>query len=159
MNLFKPLFCHHCGASLNNHMDATVCPQCNKDLSQPAESGAAPAGGAPQPESTPPNMAILRRYQDAYLTARAITVFGTTVKTLAIVLGGFATLIGLGALSQSGTMGFIAIGSGITFAISVHVLGILVSAQGQILQAALDTAVNTSPILTQEEMRQIMSLP
>lgn len=32
MNIFEPLVCPHCGASLNNHMDATVCPGCNKEL-------------------------------------------------------------------------------------------------------------------------------
>lgn len=154
MNLFKPLFCRHCGASLNNHMDATVCPQCNKDLSLPAESGTPPAGGAPAPLPTPANVSCLRRYKDAYFTARAITAFATTVKILAIVLGVISIPIGVVTLP----MGLIVIGSGITFAISVYVLGILVSAQGQILQAALDTAVNTSPLLTQEEMRQIMSL-
>jgi hypothetical protein len=32
MSLFKTLFCPHCGANLNNFMDATVCPRCKKDL-------------------------------------------------------------------------------------------------------------------------------
>lgn len=40
----------------------------------------------------------------------------------------------------------------------MFVLGILISAQGQTLKATLDTAVNGSPLLTKDEMRQIMSL-
>jgi hypothetical protein len=40
-----------------------------------------------------------------------------------------------------------------------YVLGILVSAQGQILKASLDNAVNGSPFLTNEHRAKVMSLP
>ena len=38
MNLFKPLACPHCGASLNNFAGATVCPRCNKGVLTSEES-------------------------------------------------------------------------------------------------------------------------
>jgi hypothetical protein len=36
--------------------------------------------------------------------------------------------------------------------------GVLVSAQGQIMQAVVDTAVNTSPQISPEEKIQVMGL-
>ena len=39
------------------------------------------------------------------------------------------------------------------------VLGILVSAQGQILKATLDSAVNTSPFLTNDEKAKVIDIP
>jgi hypothetical protein len=38
------------------------------------------------------------------------------------------------------------------------ILGVVVAAQGQILKAVLDTAVNSSPFLSNDEKAKIMSL-
>lgn len=57
------------------------------------------------------------------------------------------------ALSVAG----VALGSAI--AMILYVFGTLASAQGQILKATLDTAVNTSPFLEAEDRTRIMSLP
>jgi len=46
--------------------------------------------------------------------------------------------------------------SGAIVAIPMYVLGILISVQGQILQAILDTAVNTSSLLTKDEVQEMM---
>jgi hypothetical protein len=37
MSFFKNLSCPHCGANLNNFMDATVCPRCKNDLNAPPD--------------------------------------------------------------------------------------------------------------------------
>ena len=110
----------------------------------------------------------MMRYRDAYLIARTITAFGTGVKVIAFVIGGAIALIGLIAASHAGSLAdsdrqawqfFISgIVGGVIVGIPIYVLGILVAAQGQILKATLDTAVNTSPLLSKDEMRQIMSL-
>ena len=42
--------------------------------------------------------------------------------------------------------------------VPLYVLGILVSAQGQILKATLDSAVTNSPFLTEDQMAEVMSL-
>jgi hypothetical protein len=47
--------------------------------------------------------------------------------------------------------------AGLWFAL-FFILGSLVSAQGQILKATLDGAVNTSPFLTDEQRAQMMRL-
>ena len=102
----------------------------------------------------------MSRYTDAYLIARTITAFGETVKVIAFVIGGGIALFGLVAGSYSkhyeAFVGGIILGA--IVAIPIYVLGILVAAQGQILKATLDTAVNTSPLLSKDEMREIMSL-
>jgi hypothetical protein len=103
----------------------------------------------------------MKRYTDAYLTARAITSVGATVKILANLLGGGIALVGIIAGMKSvGFIGGMIIGAvlGAILATPIYVLGILVSAQGQILKATLDTAVNSSQLLNKAEMRKIMSL-
>ncbi len=46
----------------------------------------------------------------------------------------------------------------VTTGVPLCVLGVLVSAQGQILKAALDVAVQASPFLEKEEIARIISL-
>jgi hypothetical protein len=60
-------------------------------------------------------------------------------------LGGFSLVIGLVLAVIVGGGGFI--------------LGTLLAAQGQVLKATLDTAVNSSPFLSNDQRVEIMSLP
>ena len=127
----------------------------------PEESGvvseASPIPSSASRPSKSGRRSIMSRYMDAYLVARTITAVGATVKVIAFVIGGGIALISLVACSQSMVYaGGIILGA--IVAIPIYVLGILVAAQGQILKATLDTAVNSSPLLTKDEMRQIMSL-
>lgn len=100
--------------------------------------------------------AIMVRYKDAYRIARTVTGFGETVKVLAVVLGVVVAAIGFAAGSDDFKVGGIALG--VVIGLPIFILGILVSAQGQILKATLDSAVNSSPLLTKDEIRQILSL-
>ena len=100
----------------------------------------------------------MSRYTDAYLVARAIIAIGATVKVLAFVVGGGVVLIALLAVGKSAELALGSVLLGAIVAIPIYILGILVTAQGQILKATLDCAVNGSPLLTKDEMRQIMSL-
>jgi hypothetical protein len=68
-------------------------------------------------------------------------------------------LVGLGSVSS---LGGIALGaglliSGLWFAL-FFVLGTIVSAQGQILKANIDCAVNTAPFLTSQQKARVMGL-
>jgi len=106
---------------------------------------------------------LMSRYTDAYRIARTVTAFGATVKVIAIIVGAPIGLIGLVAGLASGDHKSVLVAAagvilGVIFAVPIFILGILVSAQGQILKATLDTAVNSSPLLSKDEMRQIMSL-
>ena len=101
---------------------------------------------------------MLSRYTDAYRVARTVTGFGATVKAVAVIIGlliGFTALLA-GSQSLLYTVGGAILG--IIVAVPIFILGVLVSAQGQILKATLDTAVNSSQLLTKDEMQQIMSL-
>jgi hypothetical protein len=74
-----------------------------------------------------------------------------------MVGGGLFALIGIIASSSVGLMGFLGgvLVAGFWFAL-FFVFGIAVSAQGQVLQAGLDTAVNTSPFLSNQEKAEVM---
>jgi hypothetical protein len=109
--------------------------------------------------------AVAKRYLDAYRIARVTVGFGSTIKGIGavlavlLVLGAFL-ILGLGRLGQSGLVVLImvAIIAGIVWLV-FYVLGVLVSAQGQILLASLDGAVHSSPFLFDDEKAQVMKLP
>ena len=117
-----------------------------------------PTSGPSSTQSAVSSGSLTRRYKDAYLTARTIIAVGATVKVLAFVVGGLVVLVGLAAVSQSASFAISGVILGVILAFPFYVLGVLVSALGQILMATLDTAVNSSPLLTKDEVRQIMSL-
>jgi len=100
----------------------------------------------------------MSRYANSYLVARTITAFGAIVKFIAFIIGGGIILVSVITGGQSAQYLIGGILAAAIVGIPIYVLGVLVSAQGQILKATLDTAVNTSPLLTKDEMRQIMSL-
>jgi hypothetical protein len=128
--------------------------------------------------------AFIKRYLDLYRTARLLIGLGTSVKTVGIVLGaivfffwlivGFLTFLQTQPTSpfgpSSGTQSaaqavsfFVCLIIGIVFGALVgglfFLLGVLISAQGQLLLAHADSAVHTSPFLSNEERAAVMSLP
>jgi hypothetical protein len=118
-------------------------------------SSSTPAYSAPSYNTNP----AIERYSDAYLVAQTIVEIGDMVKKSAI---GLFICILLAAFysftSDVKIFGLPLIIMAFAVAIPIYVLGILVSAQGQILKATLDTAVTNSPFLTKEEMAKTMSL-
>ena len=107
--------------------------------------------------------AMTNRYRDGYLVARATTGLGALMKGIGGVL---ALLIGLGTLVAAGQAPsysqFFVVLVGVFWAAVVgilfYLLGVLIAAQGQILKATLDSAVNSSPFLGGEEKAKVMSL-
>lgn len=99
------------------------------------------------------------RYSDGYKAAKAIVGFGNLVKTLGIVAG---VIIALIALSLSERLSGIFFVAGALFGVLVwlglFVSGIVICAQGQLLLATLDSAVNTSPFLDNSQRALVMSL-
>jgi hypothetical protein len=96
------------------------------------------------------------------LVARTIDGVGVTIKTIGLLLGALLALASLVTGSNGGVgiafavMGIVLAG---TIAAVLFLLGTLASAQGQILKAALDTAVNSSHFLTDQDRARVMSLP
>ncbi len=106
--------------------------------------------------------ALKRRYLDAYLVARSTNGFGMLIKIIAVIAGALLAAVGALLFNEgrgAEALGVAAIALGIVIAVLFYLLGILVSAQGQILKASLDAAVNTSPLLTNADRVAIMSLP
>lgn len=103
-----------------------------------------------------------KRYGDAYTVARTIIALGSTVKIIAYVIGGMLALSGVGIwLSGSSTVAGVGQGAfalGLIVGVMIFILGVLVTAVGQILRATLDTAVNTSPLLEKNDVAKIMSV-
>ena len=120
---------------------------------------------------------LLHRYTDAYLIANVIISIGSLIKTVGIVFAVliFLTSFGLGAYAtgnnggSNGNQNGLATGfllilfGGAIFACIVgfiyYVIGVIVSANGQVLKATLDNTVGNSPFLTSNLKARIMSLP
>jgi len=113
------------------------------------------AGSVPAPVS-PESEAVRQRYKDAYLVAGAVGGVGTAIKAVGIILG---VLLVLGGALADSIATIPALLLAIVVGVFFFVLGTLISAQGQVLKAGLDTAVNTSPFLTNDQRALSMSLP
>ncbi|HXT17877.1 MAG TPA: hypothetical protein VN706_19730 [Gemmatimonadaceae bacterium] len=166
--------CENCGARVMSDYSLRNCSACGTSLSpdtveilrvkgaldKPGGNKSVVGGQAYSPSaSTPggrPNPA-LRRYSDAYLVARTIVAVGTTVKIIGVVLGILIAVAGL-LTGQGGVVAAAVIG-GVVAGVTLYVTGVLVSSVGQLQQATLDSAVNSSPFLTDIERATAMSLP
>jgi hypothetical protein len=152
--------CWNCGTERGGSppVAAQVLPEQSGLLAEPSNIASSRPSSTPKP-SKRGGRSVLPRYMDAYLVARAIVAVGLTVKVSAFVIGAGVVLILLAtAGSESARLAIGSLGLGIIVGIPIYVLGILVGALGQILKATLDTAVNTSPLLTKDEILKIMSL-
>ena len=104
-----------------------------------------------------------QRYKDAYSVARGIIAVGRVVQFFGVVLGGIVILAGLAfsgdhlsSIDKGGT--FIAFITGVLIAFAGYVIGIGLGARGQIMLATIDTAVNTSTLLSQEHKADILGV-
>src|SRR2546427_10773548 len=89
---------------------------------------------------------VIGRYSDAYKVAKTTVSFGEFIKIVGVVLGGLILLCGFLVLNTGSTQVLVgatafAVITGLIF----YFLGVLVCAQGQVLQATLDAAVYASP--------------
>lgn len=131
------------------------------------EGGRVPTLTAPRPvlSSTAQRLAARAgtRYSDAYLVASAIIGLASVIKVLGLVAAlavwGTGTVLaralGTGSEVMAVLIGFI---PGAIVAVVAYGIGVIVSAQGQILRASLDSAVHSSPFLGDKQRVQIMSL-
>ncbi|HEX8845683.1 MAG TPA: hypothetical protein VF791_13610 [Pyrinomonadaceae bacterium] len=166
--------CATCGVNVLS--EKTICPNCGTGINEVAgneeeqamteeEIAAWTEQGETSREAILAR-AVMKRYKDAYLAARLTTGFGKILKTIGVALailisfitvfGNINTLIGfnyglpmqLGGLFLGGLVGVI-----------FYIWGIVVSAKGQLLMVSLDSAVDSSPFLSNEQRAKVMSLP
>ena len=113
------------------------------------------ATGLPATSSGPAKFAaaVERRYTDAYRAAGTIAMFGQAVKVVGAIIG-VVIVFGTGG----GEFAKIGILAGLAVAAIFFVIGIMIAAQGQLLKASLDTAVNSSPFLADDAKASVMAL-
>lgn len=91
---------------------------------------------------------ISNRYKDAYAVANSIVSNGEGIKTLGMVLGFIIGIAGLVIFFKySPIYGVLPIIVAVGLWAILNAIGLMVAAQGQILLATLDTAVNTSHLV------------
>jgi len=126
--------------------------------------GIGPSIETPQGAIDPAVKAMVR-YKDGYRVANFTSGIGTAIKILGAVLG--VVVAGLGVLAGREIFGgyrvdpvfaIISVVSGIFTFGTFFVAGVIVSALGQQLKAALDSAVNSSPFLDIPAKARAMSL-
>jgi hypothetical protein len=117
----------------------------------------------------------MKRYWSAYLVARATASIGGAIKIFAILSGITVAVIGLyvgqqgygspnsffqygGSFVDPTIFQFGALVVGVIVIIPPYIVGVLVTAHGQVLKASLDEAVHTSPFLTDDQRAAVMSL-
>lgn len=142
-------------------------PQNQPDAANPPVQAAAPLSFTE---------ARVRRYRDSYRIAKTLNVFGTLAKVVGLVGGGILAFIsftaGMGLMQKASNAPFGAgdglgvlggfvlvcgVGLGVLIAAVFFALGVVISALRQNLFAALDTAVHTSPFLTDEQKAEASS--
>lgn len=146
------------GSILEVKSRSSVEPQ-SSVISPAANTGTTPSAASNQ------FLALMKRYKDAYIVARVTNGFGKVIKAIGIGIAILLVIIGFVVAGQRSLgetavvlgVGFIAFG--VIMGVWFFIVGVLVSAQGQILRASLDSAVNNSPFLTNDHRAKIMSLP
>jgi protein-S-isoprenylcysteine O-methyltransferase Ste14 len=103
--------------------------------------------------------ALMKRYKDAYRSARLTVAAGKAIKVIGCVVAAILLLIGVGAASQtSAAVGFGALVVALGYGLGFFFAGMLVATQGQTLMANLDVAVNSSNLLSDAQRARVMGI-
>jgi hypothetical protein len=99
--------------------------------------------------------ALSHRYRDSYAVSRVIIGAGSGVKRAGFFVG---ILLAIASFAADGNWILIGLCGTLLTTISFYVTGVIIEAQGQILRASLDTAVNSSPLLENQQKAEILAL-
>lgn len=150
-------WCTNCGEPLPSAIKALLPKLAELAAASAATSKSAQADPAlnwePSPTSVSGRIAI--RYRDAYRVGTALVGLGDAIKIGGAVIAALIVVLGLsagGVVALAGVV-FGVIGGGLFW-----LFGVVVAAQGQILRATLDSAVASSPFLTNDERLQAMGV-
>jgi hypothetical protein len=154
------MICLNCSNPVDSN--TKFCPYCDAPIEETFESKASTG----IPVSRRNQLAVLTsRYKDAYVVSSVTEGFGRLIKALGVLIAGVLVLVGFLLIGQGGlgeatfALGVVILIFGIVTGLSFYMWGVLVSANAQVLKASLDSAVNTSPFLSNEHRAEIMSLP
>lgn len=111
------------------------------------------------------NTGAVERYRQAYLVARTITDFSENVKLGGIFVGGVFVVAAtiayqLGRAWHSGFPGasLVLVACAVVAVLAAHVWEKVFQAQGHLLEMSIDSAVNSSPFLSNKQRAAAMSL-
>jgi hypothetical protein len=120
------------------------------------------AATLPSPPRNAGASSFFSRYADGYQAAGFIVGFGAVIKVASIIVGALVVIVSFIASVNEPERSAVTLGIGVLMGALIgfggFITGIVVSAQGQMLKALLDTAVNTSPFLANPERTKIMGL-
>lgn len=147
------------------------CPACSREVRVPQPAAEPPASETSSDDLDPrlvrsrKVIKVIKRYRDAYVTAALILMVGKVVKFLGVLAGTgtfIVTVVVSKALSGGGEPPAAGVISGIILGVMtglvIFLIGTVVSAAGQLLLASLDSAVHSSPFLSDEERAEAMSV-
>jgi hypothetical protein len=101
---------------------------------------------------------VRKRYQDGYRVSNTIVGVGNAIKIMSIIIALVFVVAGVSIFGvRAGSMAAVLVIAAL-IAIVFFTLGVLVSAQGQILRAGLDVAVYSSTFLKDKDRAAIMGL-
>lgn len=107
--------------------------------------------------SAGPEAAMASRYAGSYTAAETIKRIGTVVKVVGLVLGFALVFMGAIVSDQLGAAAFfMAVLHGTVCAALFYVAGVVLCILGHILNATLDSAVHSSPFLSEERKRLVI---
>lgn len=104
---------------------------------------------------------MIRRYESAYSVANGLVNSGDGVKylgMLVMVLSVLLLALAVPAVGGERVVVLILGSGGIILGLNFYNMGVLRAASGQLLLATLDTAVNTSPFLSNDEKKSALGL-
>ncbi|MCP4216851.1 MAG: NAD(P)(+) transhydrogenase (Re/Si-specific) subunit beta [bacterium] len=113
-----------------------------------------PGPSVPNQRNISSSYRFIRRYQEAYTFAHGTKTTGHIIMGIGIFLGIAIALI-LGSQLRQWHI-IVGLGIGASVGLMISAIGVIIAAKGQTLLATLDTAVNTSPFLTDDERREVI---
>jgi DNA-directed RNA polymerase subunit RPC12/RpoP len=177
--LKKAKVCKHCGRDVEPMVTdgapakalagpPAAQPQASRATAAPARSPV--TGGEPQfrllsdelKGGAPARKMPSDRYSDAYAVANAIISTGTAVKVIGVL---FAVVGSVAVVAYSreaapffGSLWVFELLLCAVVGFGFWIAGVFITAQGQLLRALLDTAVNTSPLFSNSDKERIMGI-
>jgi uncharacterized membrane protein len=109
---------------------------------------------------------VMERYQEVYQTAERATDFAETVKLVGIFLAGLIFVAALMVFQSSPAersgfpvMSVWLIAGAVLVVLASHLWSMVFRIQGRMLEAAIDSAVNSSPLLSNAQRTKVISWP
>ncbi len=157
--------CKHCKEDNEESFDS--CWNCQQERGDAPSVPGAPAKSTSRHTSSPSqahrsHSSPINRYRDAYRVGTLVVGFGSLLKGIGWALGGIALISGLAVSRQGDSENWKMIFGGVILAVILWAIffffGVLLTAIGEILRATLDTAVHTSPLLSDKDRGEAMGL-